>query len=150
MAELQTLRLLGVNKLSKLPATAPCVALGRNGAPFRNPGELGLRLVGAKKLRLRHGVTRNALAVDTDVSTRADSPSAWEKFRTLVGNSNQTLQKAVKLNHWVVRDYDKLVNAVNGLEGYVRSLSDGQLREKTGEFQERLKQGELRVSNWLA
>lgn len=84
-------------------------------------------------------MARNALAVDT----ARENVSAWEKFRTAVGNTNDTLQKVVKLNYWVVRDYDKLVKAVNSLENYTRRLSDLQLREKTTEFQERLKNGEL-------
>ncbi|KAL9245136.1 hypothetical protein vseg_018821 [Gypsophila vaccaria] len=46
------------------------------------------------------------------------------------------------LNYWVVRDYYRLVDAVNVLEPRFQSLSDEQLRAKTEEFRHRLALGE--------
>ncbi|KAM0939798.1 putative protein translocase subunit SecA, SecA DEAD-like, SecA motor DEAD [Dioscorea sansibarensis] len=46
------------------------------------------------------------------------------------------------LNNWVVRDYYRLVDSVNGLEQSVRWLSDEQLRAKSTEFRQRLSRGE--------
>lgn len=154
MAGLQSLRLLGVDRVQG----ASCVAVGRRtrsgfaGYPLLGSGDLGsrgLRLAvekedGAFRIRANRrcgGVVRNALAVDATPSA-TENPSPWAKLRSAVGSANQTLRNVVKLNHWVVRDYQNLVNAVNSLESYTRSLSDVQLREKTTEFQERLKQGE--------
>jgi hypothetical protein len=110
-------------------------------------GSRGLRLAVKKEFRIRAnrrcgGVVRNALAVDAAPST-TENPSPWAKLRLAVGSANQTLRNVVKLNHWVVRDYQNLVDAVNSLENYTRSLSDVQLREKTTEFQDRLKNGKL-------
>lgn len=165
MAGVQSVRLLGVERVvNPQGAPAPCGVLRRSGlrgvscrSSLRGCGDLdlrGVRLVvvtkegafrGGDYNKRRCGVVRNALAVDTGTSV-AENSSGWAKFRTAVGNANQTLQNVVKLNHWVVRDYGKLVNAVNSLEEYTRSLSDVQLREKTTEFQERLKKGELLAS----
>ena len=161
MAGLQSLRLLGVNNVAN-HRSASCVAVGRRSGfcnfGCRNwltgSGDLGLkglRLVVVRKEgavgggncdRPRCGVVRNALAVDTNTSTTENS-SAWKKFCTTLRNANQTLQNVVNINYWVVRDYDKLVHAVNSVEGYTRGLSDIELREKTTEFKERLKKGEL-------
>lgn len=91
MAGLQTLRLLGVDRVSP----SPYVTLGTG---FRTSslgtGELGFRrLAVVKQQRVdslqkrRSGVVRNALAVET---SREKHPSGWEKFRTAVGNTNQT------------------------------------------------------------
>lgn len=87
-----------------------------------------------------------AVAVDTNNAgiTPAPNPSsAWDTFRTSVGDAKQNIQKAVNLNHWVVHDYFKLVKAVNSLETGMRSLSDEQLRAKTAEFRKRLKKGDI-------
>ncbi|KAM0939803.1 putative protein translocase subunit SecA, SecA DEAD-like, SecA motor DEAD [Dioscorea sansibarensis] len=46
------------------------------------------------------------------------------------------------LNNWVVRDYYRLVDSVNGLEQSVQGLSDEQLRSETTEFRQRLGLGE--------
>ncbi|XP_057974090.1 protein translocase subunit SECA2, chloroplastic isoform X1 [Malania oleifera] len=46
------------------------------------------------------------------------------------------------LNHWVVRDYYRLVSSVNALEPRIQGLADDQLTAKTGEFRHRLKHGE--------
>ncbi|KAH7680776.1 Protein translocase subunit SecA protein [Dioscorea alata] len=46
------------------------------------------------------------------------------------------------LNNWVVSDYYRLVDSVNGLEQSFRGLSDEQLRLKTTEFRQRLSRGE--------
>jgi preprotein translocase subunit SecA len=45
-------------------------------------------------------------------------------------------------NDRLVRSYGQLVRAANSLEPAIKSLSDEQLRAKTPEFRERLKQGE--------
>ncbi|CAA0812439.1 Protein translocase subunit SECA2- chloroplastic [Striga hermonthica] len=46
------------------------------------------------------------------------------------------------LNHWVVRDYYRLVKSVNELEPYIQKLSDEQLSSRTVVFRQRLEQGE--------
>ncbi|XP_031391634.1 protein translocase subunit SECA2, chloroplastic [Punica granatum] len=46
------------------------------------------------------------------------------------------------LNHWVVKDYYRLVDSVNSIEPRVQRLSDEQLAAKTLEFRRRLRQGE--------
>lgn len=160
MAGMQPTRLLGIDRAPNYQG-APPAAVWKSA--FRDVGcqnsslcsaflgFRGLRLVVVKKAeeslggrnykKQPYGVTQNALAVDTNPATTEHS-SAWKKFRSAIGNANQTMQKVGKLNHWVVRDYDKLVNAVNSLETYMRSLSDAQLRGKTDEFRERLKKGE--------
>ncbi|KAL5993121.1 hypothetical protein ACLOJK_014042 [Asimina triloba] len=46
------------------------------------------------------------------------------------------------LNYWVVRDYYRLVDAVNSLEPHIVKLSDEQLTAKTDEFRSRLREGE--------
>ncbi|KAG0576049.1 hypothetical protein KC19_5G051100 [Ceratodon purpureus] len=155
VAGVQSMRLLGVERAVNYQGGG-CVPVERRsglrgvgwGSSFLGCGDLGLRglrLVAVRRKgegeKRRCGVVRNALAVEAGRST-GESSSAWAKLRSAVGNANQTLQNVVKLNHWVVRDYDKLVGAVNGLEKRMRSLSDVQLREKTAEFQERLKKGE--------
>ncbi|RAL48151.1 hypothetical protein DM860_005575 [Cuscuta australis] len=46
------------------------------------------------------------------------------------------------LNHWIVRDYGRLVSYVNALEPQIQELSDEQLSAKTVEFRKRLREGE--------
>ncbi|XP_042049198.1 protein translocase subunit SECA2, chloroplastic-like isoform X1 [Salvia splendens] len=58
-----------------------------------------------------------------------------------IGAIQKTWNELRSLNHWVVRDYYRLVNSVNGLEPHIQKLSDEQLRAKTEEFRQRLKQG---------
>ncbi|BBN12286.1 preprotein translocase subunit SecA [Marchantia polymorpha subsp. ruderalis] len=64
-------------------------------------------------------------------------PQAKENMDYVKDNWRQML----KLNHWVVRDYYKLVEAVNSLESSIRALTDEQLRGKTDEFRQRLQNG---------
>lgn len=54
----------------------------------------------------------------------------------------KTLVDFTSLNYWVVRDYYRLVEAVNAIEPQIKSLSDEQLTAKTAEFKQRLRQGE--------
>ncbi|XP_008781674.2 protein translocase subunit SECA2, chloroplastic isoform X2 [Phoenix dactylifera] len=65
--------------------------------------------------------------------------SLKEKLGSLKGTKWSDLWS---LNNWVVRDYYRLVNAVNALEPRIQRLSDEQLRGKTVEFRLRLSQGE--------
>ncbi|XP_047957613.1 protein translocase subunit SECA2, chloroplastic [Salvia hispanica] len=58
-----------------------------------------------------------------------------------IGGIQKTWNELSSLNHWVVRDYYRLVNSVNALEPHIQKLSDEQLRAKTEEFRQRLKQG---------
>ncbi|KAF6170541.1 hypothetical protein GIB67_031949 [Kingdonia uniflora] len=46
------------------------------------------------------------------------------------------------LNHWVVRDYYRLVESVNSFEPQIGRLSDDELTAKTEEFRVRLRRGE--------
>ncbi|KAL2611692.1 hypothetical protein R1flu_023384 [Riccia fluitans] len=64
-------------------------------------------------------------------------PQAKENVKYLKDNWRHML----KLNHWVVRDYYKLVETVNSLEPSIRALSDEQLRGKTDEFRQRVRDG---------
>ncbi|KAM4077118.1 hypothetical protein ACJW30_12G115200 [Castanea mollissima] len=59
-----------------------------------------------------------------------------------LGRVTKTWSDFTSLNHWVVRDYYRLVNSVNALEPKIQSLSDEQLTVKTVEFRRRLRQGE--------
>ncbi|KAK7835122.1 protein translocase subunit seca2 [Quercus suber] len=59
-----------------------------------------------------------------------------------LGRVTKTWSDLTSLNHWVVRDYYRLVNSVNALEPKIQSLSDEQLTAKTVEFRRRLRQGE--------
>ncbi|KAJ4700751.1 Protein translocase subunit SecA [Melia azedarach] len=59
-----------------------------------------------------------------------------------LGRVRKTLSDFTSLNYWVVRDYYRLVDAVNGLEPQIQGLSDEQLTAKTAEFKQRLSQGE--------
>ncbi|XP_042052801.1 protein translocase subunit SECA2, chloroplastic-like isoform X1 [Salvia splendens] len=58
-----------------------------------------------------------------------------------IGGIQKTWNELRSLNHWVVRDYYRHVNSVNALEPHIQKLSDEQLRAKTEEFRQRLKQG---------
>ncbi|XP_042977556.1 protein translocase subunit SECA2, chloroplastic-like [Carya illinoinensis] len=51
-----------------------------------------------------------------------------------LGRLRKTWSDVMSLNHWVVRDYDRLVKSVNVLEPEIKRLSDGQLTAKTEEF----------------
>lgn len=151
MVGLQFLCLFGVERVINFLVGVLCVVVGRRGIGFWNLfvgiGELGLRLKGGWSLeKWRCGVVWNVLVVDIDVLIR-ENFLVWEKFCIVVGNINQMLQKVVKLNYWVVCDYDKFVNVVNSLESYMRSLLDVQLCEKIIEFQECFKKGEFVVLN---
>lgn len=55
---------------------------------------------------------------------------------------NKTLSDVTSMNYWVVRDYYRLVDAVNVLESRIQRLSDEQLTGKTAEFRRRLSEGE--------
>ena len=117
--------------------------------PQRFQGNLGTQ---ERLLRPGNSCTRfvcrklAALAVDTDLSSSQESSSAFfSSFQEKVGKANRDLQQLLKLNHWVVRDYFKLVEAVNSLEDLTRNLSDVELCAKTTEFRKRLKTGETRV-----
>ncbi|KAL4183685.1 hypothetical protein AMTRI_Chr11g156360 [Amborella trichopoda] len=57
-------------------------------------------------------------------------------------NLKKSFQNLTSLNHWVVRDYGRLVDSVNSLEPHILKLTDEQLRAKTDEFSRRLNQGE--------
>ncbi|XP_039053835.1 protein translocase subunit SECA2, chloroplastic-like isoform X2 [Hibiscus syriacus] len=59
-----------------------------------------------------------------------------------VGRFKKTWTDCTSLNWWVVRDYYRLVDSVNGLELEIQRLSDEQLTAKTSEFKKRLNQGE--------
>ncbi|KAG7943218.1 hypothetical protein I3843_15G027500 [Carya illinoinensis] len=59
-----------------------------------------------------------------------------------LGRLSKTWSDVMSLNHWVVRDYDRLVKSVNVLEPEIKRLSDEQLSAKTEEFRGRLRQGE--------
>ncbi|KAG6674221.1 hypothetical protein I3842_15G031100 [Carya illinoinensis] len=59
-----------------------------------------------------------------------------------LGRLSKTWSDVMSLNHWVVRDYDRLVKSVNILEPEIKRLSDEQLSAKTEEFRGRLRQGE--------
>lgn len=117
----------------------------RSGWPQRFQGNLGtqerlLRRPG--KLCTRFVVA--ALAVDTDLSPSQESSSGlFSRFQEKVGKAKRDLQQLLKLNHWVVRDYFKLVEAVNSLEDLTRNLSDVELCATTNEFRKRLKTGEI-------
>ncbi|KAH6785796.1 hypothetical protein C2S51_038251 [Perilla frutescens var. frutescens] len=58
-----------------------------------------------------------------------------------VGGIMKTWNELSSLNHWVVKDYYRLVNSVKALEPYIENLSDEQLKAKTVEFRQRLKEG---------
>nr|GMD91029.1 protein translocase subunit SECA2, chloroplastic isoform X2 [Ipomoea batatas] len=55
---------------------------------------------------------------------------------------NKTWSNITSLNHWVVREYGRLVNSVNVLEPQIQKLFDEQLSAKTLEFRRRLREGE--------
>nr|GMD91042.1 protein translocase subunit SECA2, chloroplastic [Ipomoea batatas] len=55
---------------------------------------------------------------------------------------NKTWSNITSLNHWVVREYGRLVNSVYVLEPQIQKLSDEQLSAKTLEFRRRLREGE--------
>ncbi|KAH7567937.1 hypothetical protein JRO89_XS07G0193600 [Xanthoceras sorbifolium] len=59
-----------------------------------------------------------------------------------LGHFRKTLSDFTSLNYWVVRDYCRLVGAVNALEPQIQKLSDEQLTAKTAKFKRRLSQGE--------
>ncbi|KAB1220996.1 Protein translocase subunit SECA2, chloroplastic [Morella rubra] len=59
-----------------------------------------------------------------------------------LGRLCKTWSDVTSLNHWVVRDYCRLVSSVNALEPQIKRLSDEQLTAKTEEFRRRLSQGE--------
>eukprot|EP00249_Psilotum_nudum_P015907 c25575_g1_i1 orf=594-3800(-) len=67
-----------------------------------------------------------------------DDKSWLEPFREIKSN----WQRFTNLNYWVVRDYYRLVKAVNAFEPVMRRLSNTQLHTKTDEFRERIRQGE--------
>ncbi|CAM6094872.1 unnamed protein product [Calypogeia fissa] len=73
-------------------------------------------------------------AIDVDTKPAISTKESKSKSR---GGPLQMLS----LNHWVVQDYYKLVEAVNSLEPSIRLLSDEQLRAKTDEFRLRLQSG---------
>ncbi|KAL3736743.1 hypothetical protein ACJRO7_025649 [Eucalyptus globulus] len=58
------------------------------------------------------------------------------------GRVARTWRDFASLNYWVVRDYYRLVEAVNYLEPQMQRLTDDQLAAKTLEFRRRLGQGE--------
>ncbi|KAL8167585.1 hypothetical protein V2J09_009084 [Rumex salicifolius] len=70
------------------------------------------------------------------------SPVALASLKEAIGAVEKRWSDVTSLNYWVVRDYYRLVDYVNKLEPLVRSLSDDQLRAKTGEFRDRLAKGE--------
>lgn len=59
-----------------------------------------------------------------------------------MGQVKKKLDDVTSLNYWVVRDYYRLVDSVNGFEPRIQSLSDEQLKGKTEEFRRRLALGE--------
>ncbi|GMH31238.1 hypothetical protein Nepgr_033081 [Nepenthes gracilis] len=70
------------------------------------------------------------------------NPFVVASLKETVGLIRNKWSDITSLNHWVVKDYYRLVDFVNALEPRVRSLSDDQLKAKTGEFCRRLEQGE--------
>ncbi|KAF8023697.1 hypothetical protein BT93_F1012 [Corymbia citriodora subsp. variegata] len=58
------------------------------------------------------------------------------------GRVVRTWRDFASLNYWVVRDYYRLVDAVNSHEPHMQRLTDDQLAAKTLEFRQRLGQGE--------
>ncbi|KAF5725305.1 protein translocase subunit SECA2 chloroplastic [Tripterygium wilfordii] len=59
-----------------------------------------------------------------------------------IGRVSKKLSDFTSLNYWVLRDYYRLVDAVNAIEPQIQRLSDEQLTAKTLEFKERLRQRE--------
>ncbi|KAJ4819063.1 Protein translocase subunit SecA [Rhynchospora pubera] len=98
----------------------------------------------SSNLRYRCSSTRMALASPS--SSTAPSPpssSSSSSSKPFLSSLKGINWKDVwSLNSWVVRDYYRLVGAVNSLEPQIQRLSDEQLREKTSEFRSRLSQGE--------
>ncbi|KAK7812560.1 putative disease resistance protein, partial [Quercus suber] len=89
--------------------------------------------------------------VDISIFPRLRKLLLWflPVLKTICSSNNDHLGRVTKtwsdltsLNHWVVRDYYRLVNSVNALEPKIQSLSDEQLTAKTVEFRRRLRQGE--------
>lgn len=59
-----------------------------------------------------------------------------------LSRARKNLGDFTSLNYWVVRDYYRLVEAVNAIEPQIKNLSDERLTAKTAEFKQRLRQGE--------
>ncbi|GMN45531.1 hypothetical protein TIFTF001_014730 [Ficus carica] len=59
-----------------------------------------------------------------------------------LGGLTKTWSDFTSLNYWVVRDYYRLVKSVNALEPQIQKLSNEQLRAKTMEFRQRLREGQ--------
>ncbi|CAH9128439.1 unnamed protein product [Cuscuta epithymum] len=79
------------------------------------------------------------------VRRRRSIPSHLPVAASLKENINglkKTLTNFTSLNHWIVRDYDRLVSLVNAFEPQIQELSDEQLSAKTVEFRKRLREGE--------
>ncbi|GER55445.1 protein translocase subunit SecA [Striga asiatica] len=74
----------------------------------------------------------------SDLHERQWEMMALEK----IGGFKKSWTDLTSLNHWVVRDYYRLVKSVNELEPYIQNLSDEQLSSRTVVFRQRLEQGE--------
>nr|GLL47896.1 protein translocase subunit SECA2, chloroplastic [Ipomoea trifida] len=77
-------------------------------------------------------------------STPSSSPLVVcaASLKEKIDGLNKTWSNITSLNHWVVREYGRLVNSVNVLEPQFQKLSDEQLSAKTLEFRRRLREGE--------
>ncbi|XP_078434068.1 preprotein translocase SecA family protein isoform X2 [Wolffia australiana] len=78
-------------------------------------------------------------SADASSSLVSSSPKEYSHVFTKKGSWRDLLS----LNSWVVRDYCRLVSAVNGLEASMRRLTDNELSSKTEEFRLRLRKGEM-------
>ncbi|GER40310.1 protein translocase subunit SecA [Striga asiatica] len=69
-------------------------------------------------------------------------PPISASLKEKIGGFKKSWADLTSLNHWVVRDYNRLVKSVNELEPYIQNLSDEQLSSRTVVFRQRLEQGE--------
>ncbi|CAI0607582.1 unnamed protein product [Linum tenue] len=67
---------------------------------------------------------------------------ARASLKEKLGELRDRVADVTSLNQWVVKDYYRLVESVNGFEPRIQKLSDEQLTAKTEEFRTRLKRGE--------
>ncbi|CAL1412527.1 unnamed protein product [Linum trigynum] len=67
---------------------------------------------------------------------------ARASLKEKLGELRDKVADVTSLNQWVVKDYYRLVESVNGFEPRIQKLSDEQLTAKTEEFRTRLKRGE--------
>ncbi|XP_024020713.1 protein translocase subunit SECA2, chloroplastic [Morus notabilis] len=78
----------------------------------------------------------------TSTSVSSTPIVAVASLKENLGSLTKTWSDFTSLNYWVVRDYYRLVKSVNALEPQIQILSDEQLRAKTAEFRQRLREGQ--------